>query len=169
MSEYKFCPLCATALGEIVENGETFKHCHGCKKFTHYENPIGVAVGVIPKDNGLVLVKRKIEPRSGKHALPGGFINKLEGPREACVREVKEETGLDVEIVRPLAELRVPNRNQYLIFYLCKVTGGTLQDSDEGEAGVHALDQLPAEIAFPLHEKVIKDYVASTTSGAGQP
>jgi hypothetical protein len=49
MNDYNFCPLCGTALGEIMEEGNTLKHCHGCQKFTHYDNPKGVAVALIPK------------------------------------------------------------------------------------------------------------------------
>jgi mutator protein MutT len=161
MNDYQFCPLCGTALGEIVEEGHTLKHCHGCKKFTHYDNPKGVAVAVIPKDGGLVLIKRLINPRAGKFALPGGFINKGEGPRQAVVRETLEETGLVVEVVRALDELPVPVPNQFLCFYLVKVVGGELKaGSDAGEVAVHKLDALPADIAFPLHDQVIKAWIA---------
>jgi 8-oxo-dGTP diphosphatase len=161
MNDYNFCPLCGTALGEIVEEGHTLKHCHGCKKFTHYDNPKGVAVAVIPKDGGLVLIKRLVNPRAGKHALPGGFINKGEGPRQAVVRETLEETGLVVEVVRALDEQAVPGPNQFLCFYLVKVVGGELKaGSDAGEVAVHPLDKLPSEIAFPLHDQVIKSWLA---------
>jgi len=161
-NQFCFCPLCGTALGDIVEEGVTLKHCHGCKKFTHYDNPKGVAVAVIPKDGGLVLIKRTVNPRAGKYALPAGFINKGEGPREACVRETKEETGLVVEIVRALAELPVGPANQFLCFYEVKVVGGELvAGSDAGEVAVYQLDALPSDIAFPLHDQVIKDWIAA--------
>lgn len=161
-SDYKFCPLCGTALGEIVEEGTTFPHCHGCKKFTHYDNPKGVAVLLIPMDGGIVFVKRKVAPRAGKFALPAGFINKGEGPRQAGAREGLEETGLVVEIVRTLAELPVPGGNQFLIFYEAKVIGGELKaGSDALEVGVYPFDALPSEIAFPLHDQVIKDWISA--------
>ena len=162
MNEYQFCPLCGTKLGEIVEEGTTYKHCHACKKFTHYDNPRGVAVALIPMDNGLVLIKRLVNPRAGKYALPGGFINKGEGPRQAAVRETFEETGLIVEIVRALNELPVPGPNQFLCFYLMKVVGGELKaGSDAGAIDVYKTDALPSEIAFPLHEQVIKEWLAA--------
>jgi ADP-ribose pyrophosphatase YjhB (NUDIX family) len=161
MAEYMFCPHCGTTLGEIVEEGNTFKHCYGCKKFTHYDNPKGVVNALIPLDGGLVLILRAVNPRAGKHALPGGYINKGEGPRQAVVREILEETGLIVEVVRPLDELPVPHVNQFLCFYLVKVVGGQLKaGSDAGEVAVHKLDALPAEIAFPLHDQVIKAWIA---------
>jgi len=161
-NEYGFCPLCGTALGESVEEGHTFKHCHGCKKFTHYDNPKGVAVALIPKDGGLVLIKRLVNPRAGKFALAGGFINKGEGPREAVIRETFEETGLVVEVVRALKEVAIPGPNQFLSFYLVKIVGGEIMaGSDAGEVVVHKLDALPTDIAFPTHDQVIKDWVAS--------
>ena len=117
-------------------------------------------MAVIPKDGGLVLIKRLVDPRKGKFALPGGFINKGEGPREAVVRETLEETGLVVEVVCALNELPVPVPNQFLCFYLVKVVGGELKaGSDAGEVAVHQLDALPSEIAFPLHDQVIKAWI----------
>ena len=161
MQDYQFCPLCATKLGEIIEEGTTYKHCHGCKKFTHYDNPRGVAVAVIPMEGGLVLIKRLVNPRAGKFALPGGFINKGEGPRQAVVRETFEETGLVVEVVCALNELPVPAANQFLCFYLMKVVGGKLESgSDAGAVDVYKTDALPADIAFPLHEQVIQQWLA---------
>lgn len=159
---YKYCPLCGTALGEILEEDVTYPHCHGCKEFTHYDNPLSAAVAVVRKDGGLVFIKRKVQPCMGKHALPGGYINKNEGPREACVREVKEETGLDIEIVCSLAELRTPDHNLFIVFYLCDyVSGEFIAGSDAEEPRVYQFNELPADVAFPQHEQVIKDYVAS--------
>lgn len=160
--EVKFCPHCAAALGEKEEEGHTLKHCHACHSYTHYDNPKGVAVLVIPKDGGLVLIKRKVAPRAGMWALPAGFINKGEGPRQAAVREGEEESGLKVEILHSLNELPVPGANQFLIFYLAKIVGGELKPgSDAEEARVFSLDQLPNDIAFPLHSQVIAQWAAS--------
>jgi 8-oxo-dGTP diphosphatase len=109
----------------------------------------------------LVLIKRLVNPRAGKFAMPAGFINKGEGPRQAVVREVLEETGLVVEVVRALDELPVPGPNQFLCFYLVTVVGGELKaGSDAGEVAVYKLDALPTDVAFPLHDHVIKDWIA---------
>lgn len=64
-----------------------------------------VAVGVIVLKDGLVLlVKRAAEPARGKWSVPGGTVELGETLREAAAREVKEETGLDVD-VGPLVEV----------------------------------------------------------------
>ena len=117
-----------------------------------------------------VLIKRLVAPRAGKFALPGGFINKGEGPREGCIRETFEETGLIVEIVRALDEVPVPGGNQFLCFYEVKVVGGTMKaGSDAGEVADHALDALPTDIAFPLHQKVIDSWLAEQNKNAPAP
>lgn len=44
----------------------------------------------------ILLIKRKNDPYKGMWAFPGGFVDKFEDPINACVREVKEETGIDL-------------------------------------------------------------------------
>ncbi len=62
---------------------------------------IGLTVDlVILHGDGVVLVKRKNEPFKGSFALPGGFVEYGERVEEAAVREAKEETGLDVRLIR---------------------------------------------------------------------
>ena len=162
MSDYKFCPLCGTTLGVIVEEGVSLPHCHGCKKFTHYDNPKGVSVLIVPRDGGIVMVKRGVAPQIGKWALPAGYINKGEGPRQAGVREGNEEVGLDLEIVRALDEMPVPGANLFIVFYETRVVGGVLKaGSDALEVGVFDLSNLPSseEIAFSLHEKNAREWL----------
>ncbi len=52
---------------------------------------------IIEKNGNIVLVKRKNNPFAGTWVLPGGHIDPGEDAKDACTREVKEETGLDVE------------------------------------------------------------------------
>jgi 8-oxo-dGTP diphosphatase len=47
-------------------------------------------------DVEILLIRRKNEPFKGMWAFPGGFVDKNEEPVDACVREVKEETGIDL-------------------------------------------------------------------------
>lgn len=58
---------------------------------------------VIFRGDAAVLIKRGVEPYKGCYALPGGFVDLGETVEQACVREVKEEIGIDLYA----AELRL--------------------------------------------------------------
>jgi len=101
-----------------------------------------VGVGAVVVDEGRVLlVRRGREPLKGEWSLPGGMLELGEGLTAGVVREVREETGLDVEPVE-LVELldriyREGERVRYhyvIADYLCRVTGGTLKAASDAEA-----------------------------------
>jgi len=59
-----------------------------------------VGVGVLIRDEDrYLIVKRAAEPDAGLWSIPGGLVEVGEGTKEAAVREAKEETGLEVDIV----------------------------------------------------------------------
>jgi len=107
------------------------------------ERPI-LGVGAIIADGGsVVLVERGTEPLKGVWSLPGGIVEVGESLKDAVRREVREETGLDVEplSVVEVFERIIPDcngRTEYhyvLIDYLCRPTGGELRaDSDASDA-----------------------------------
>ena len=66
-----------------------------------------IAVGIIIKRNKLLITRRKSEGLlGGLWEFPGGKIEKDESPQEACLRELKEEVNLDVEIVSHLTQVK---------------------------------------------------------------
>jgi 8-oxo-dGTP diphosphatase len=98
-----------------------------------------VGVGGVVFDSGRVLlVKRGHEPRKGEWSLPGGLVELGETLIEATRREIKEETGLDVQ-VGPIVDIfdrvhRVEDRVRYhfvIIDYLCRNIGGVLAAADD--------------------------------------
>jgi ADP-ribose pyrophosphatase YjhB (NUDIX family) len=105
-----------------------------------------VGVGAVVVDRGRVLlVQRGREPSKGKWSLPGGALELGESLVEGIVREVKEETGLEVEalelielvdrIVRQPAPEGGRIRYHYVIAdYLCRVVGGELQAASDADA-----------------------------------
>jgi 8-oxo-dGTP pyrophosphatase MutT (NUDIX family) len=98
------------------------------------------SVGAIIRDEaGRILLARNRD--TGGWMLPGGAIDPGEGPREAVIREAREETGLQVEpvqiagVVGPWS-IRYPNGDQVEYtgtMFLCRVVGGHLEAVD-GEA-----------------------------------
>jgi 8-oxo-dGTP diphosphatase len=90
-------------------------------------------VGAVTFDaNGrLLLIRRGHEPGRGQWSLPGGRVEPGETDRDAVVRELREETGLEV-LPGPLAGMVV--RGRYEIYdYLCEVRGGALRPGDDAD------------------------------------
>ena len=92
------------------------------------------AVVFITRGGEVLLVRRAVDPEAGKWALPAGFIDYGEDPQAAAIREVREETGLDVQITRLIDVLGpMPDSGaaSILILYEAAITGGTLSPEDD--------------------------------------
>ena len=110
----------------------------------------------------MLLVRRAAEPWLGFWDLPGGFCDAGEHPRETALREVREETGLDVELTGILgmwidqyheaSDIR-PAETTLNIYFLAKPPERmTLNpDSEISEIAWFDADTLPVDIAFPAH------------------
>jgi 8-oxo-dGTP diphosphatase len=126
-----------------------------------FERHIRITVDaiVVRKDKSIVLVRRKDEPFKDMYALPGGHVEYGETVEEAVVREVKEETGLDVRVGKLLAVYSDPDRDPrghvVSVVFDCFETGGELvPGSDATEAW--SFKKPPASLAFD-HAKILKD------------
>ncbi len=91
--------------------------------------PLAVDAIVLCGDK-IVLIRRKNEPYKDRLALPGGFVERDETVEQAVVRETKEETGLDTEIVRLIGVYSDPGRDPrgptVSVCYQMRVKGGSL-------------------------------------------
>jgi 8-oxo-dGTP diphosphatase len=114
---------------------------------------------VLIEGNKILLIKRSKEPGKGQWAVPGGRIEDDETAEDCMKREMKEETGLDIDIIRLIGLYSDPARDPRKIIaasYLVKRTGGELKPGDDaGEVSWHSLEDLP-KLAFD-HEKIVSD------------
>jgi ADP-ribose pyrophosphatase YjhB (NUDIX family) len=127
-----------------------------------------VATGaVFSLDGGILLVQRAIEPSYGKWVFPGGYVDRGEVLEAAALREVKEESGLDVRLTRLLGVYSSPGNPVILVVYVGEVTGGSVQVDEEGLcARVFAPAEIPwDQLAFPSTSEVIRDYLALMPRG----
>lgn len=110
---------------------------------------------VVYDDAGRILLGRRAD--NGRWAVPSGILEPGEEPAVAIVREVREETGVDVEIVALTAvtttpEVTYPNgdRAQYLdVCFWCRAIGGEahVADDESLEVGWFSPEALPAGLA----------------------
>ena len=88
---YSFCHTCGTP---YIDANVWPRKCDICLTIV-YRNPIPGGLGIIPvKPEGIVVVRRALQPNRGGLVLPGGYIHYGESAEEAIVREINEETGL---------------------------------------------------------------------------
>ena len=121
-------------------------------------------------DGGIVLVRRKHPPPGW--ALPGGFVEAGESAAAAARRELREETGLDVELLElfhvysdPARDPRGPTLG---VVFIGRARGIPTGADDAAEAQVFPLNALPAPLAFD-HALILADYRRYRAEGRRPP
>ncbi len=168
MKEYSFCPKCGLNLEpRSIKAGEPDRLvCTGCG-FIFYIDP-KVAVGtIISTDEGIVLVKRAIEPAYGKWVFPGGLVDRGERVEDAAIRETREEACLDVRLTGLLNVYSYTEYPVIIIVYTAEVIGGRLEAGDETlEARWYQSTAIPwTELAFPSTTEALRDFLAAASQG----
>lgn len=103
------------------------------------ERPLVGVGAVVLQDGRVLLVERGQPPQQGQWSLPGGLLELGERLEEAVRREVREETGLEVEVLSlaGVFERIVPDEagstefHYVLLDYFCRVAGGCLQPASD--------------------------------------
>jgi ADP-ribose pyrophosphatase YjhB (NUDIX family) len=145
---WRFCPIC----GEATARGDESVECASCG-FLLYSHS-AVTASVLPEDGDRVLLARRaVEPFLGSWDAIGGFIHEGEHPLDGLRREVREETGLGVEVDRLLGIWTgdYAGRSTLNLFWTGRLEPGEPQATDDvAELRWFAREALPpaTELAF---------------------
>jgi 8-oxo-dGTP diphosphatase len=122
-------------------------------------NPIPTVDIIIENRGGIILIKRKNLPEGW--ALPGGFVDYGESLESAALREAKEETGLDIELIRQFHTYSDPKRDSrhhtITTVYIAEAKGIATAGDDAKETGIFRREAIPEKIAFD-HKEILNDY-----------
>ncbi len=118
---------------------------------------------ILYEKNNIILIRRKYPPFQGEYALPGGFVDIGETVEDACIREVEEETNINVKIVKLIGVFSDPKRDPrghtITIAFLCEPL--TKNEKPKAKDDAAALEIIPIsniaslKLAFD-HMEIIK-------------
>jgi len=125
------------------------------------QRPVVAVDVLIRKDDGYVFIKRKNEPYRGCWAIPGGLVEYGETVEQAAEREAKEETGLDVKLIRLVGVYSDPTRDPrghcISIAYLAEAVSGELRAATDAKKA-KIFKRKPDNLAFD-HSKIFEDAI----------
>ena len=120
---------------------------------------IGVFGMVFDEQNRVLLCHRKDHDLWN---LPGGALESGEAPWNGVRREVKEETGLDVEVTKLVGVYSKPEKDDMVFSFVCKIKGGQITLNDEADQIEYfEIDKLPTN-TVPKQVERIKDFLETS-------
>jgi ADP-ribose pyrophosphatase YjhB (NUDIX family) len=163
---YYFCPRCRSKLGRMKIGDREHPACPACD-WIYWINPVPVVETIVTDNEGrILLIKRKLPPRIGDWALPGGHVDWGESAEAAAIREVHEETGLEIRLTRLLCTMGLPsllNPEQCVLksVFVGAIAGGKLQAGDDAlEARFFAWENLPENLATESTHEALRRWRA---------
>ncbi len=171
--KFKYCPVCGSEYltGDFDEDSTMFL-CKQCG-YRYYQNMDPTVALIIPNGsnpNEVLLTKRNMNPGLGLWDTPGGFLKYGEDPENACVREIKEELGMTIEIDRVFDVLiniygyQGVEYNHTTLYYLAKPIFALPEIADKQENSsvkffdIRRVGEEEKTFAFKADIKALKEY-----------
>jgi len=156
IADWKFCPRDAAEL----EREPDHLRCPTCGERYWANSVPGVQVLIEREDGRVLLGRRRVDPGGGKWDIPGGFLHEGENAIEGLRREVREETGVEIEPVDFLGCWNEPywTRQVLCLTWLARLAGGDERPGDDlVELRWFSREDRPhgAELAFPTFEEIL--------------
>lgn len=153
---WRFCPIC----GEAIDKHEDRVECNACG-FVGYANSVpGVEAVCLDADGRVLLGRRVVDPGKGLWDLPGGFLHEGEPPVDGLRREVREETGLELQSPEFLGHWLEPYDGRFVLCltWTARTDGDPRGADDLAEVRWFAPAELPppAELAFTHYRDVLR-------------
>jgi ADP-ribose pyrophosphatase YjhB (NUDIX family) len=164
----RYCPRCA-------HRGELPLLCERCG-WRWYANPKPAAGAIVELrrvapdgeegEPAVLLLRRAVDPGLGGWDLPAGYLEPHESPEEAAVRETREETGLDIELVRLIGAYASRHGNAVSCVYLAHPRSPTPEvviDQESSEFAWVERRSIGAwleQMAFPSMAAALSDWAA---------
>lgn len=160
LSGWRFCPRCG---GELTPEADHLR-CASCGE-RYWANPVPGVQAVLERDGRVLLGRRRDEPGAGRWDLPGGFLNEGEDAIGGLRRELREETGLEIEPVEFLGTWNEPywTRDVLCLTWLARPTSGDERPGDDlVELRWFSPDERPRgdDLAFPTFDEILSLWAA---------
>lgn len=159
-----FCQRCGSRTVEREVDHRARPVCPSCG-WRLFEDPKVAVAAVVAIDGGVLLCRRAIEPGLGKWSFPAGYVDRGEELRAALTRELKEETGLSVELGRLVGVYSEAGNPVVLVVYAASATGRPRPSAEASELRVFDPNELP-ELAFAHDNDIVEDWRSACATPA---
>ncbi|MGA0557595.1 NUDIX domain-containing protein [Larkinella sp. VNQ87] len=129
-----YCPQCGNVLVVGVAGGRERLLCSAACGYVYWNNPLPVVGAIVEYENDTVVLIQNRGWPADWFGLVTGFLEAGEQPDQAVLREIKEETGLDAEIVERLGLYTFYQRNEIIVVYHVRARGEIQLDEEELQA-----------------------------------